>query len=218
MKAWLAGPLATVFVLSLGFIPAITAERACRPSLSNFYHCPDNTTPSSTGSSRATRKCVPSVSNFWTCPDSSKPGRTASTRPCRPSLSNGYHCPGTTSASPSVERQTPRANRESPVREPRQTSTNASTERACRPSLSNGYKCPGAPSSSEKPLGAGQYTTEAQARGHCPSDTVVWANTHSNIYHFAGTRNYGTTVAGAYMCERDSLGEGMRAAKNETHP
>jgi hypothetical protein len=219
MKLWLAVTILTALVLSFDLTPAMTAERACRPSLSNFYHCPDTTTPSSTASStRTTKKCVPSMSNFWTCPGSSKPGRTASTRPCRPSLSNGYHCPGTTSASPRIERETPRANRETPAREQRGSNTTASTERACRPSLSNGYKCPGSPSSSEKPSGAGEYATEAQARAHCPGDTVVWANTRSNIYHFAGTRNYGTTIAGAYMCERDSLSEGMRAAKNETHP
>ena len=219
MKAWLALPLVTLLALFLGFTPAMTAERACRPSLSNFYHCPDSSAPSSTPSStRTTKKCVPSMSNFWTCPDRSKPSKTTSTRPCRPSLSNGYHCPGTTSASPRVQRETPTANREVPVRERRQTDTTASTERACRPSLSNGYKCPAAPSPSAKPTGEGQYTTEAQARVHCPRDTVVWANTHSNIYHFAGTRNYGTTVEGAYMCEQDSISEGMRAAKNETHP
>ena len=219
MKTWLAVPLVTMSVLSLGFTPVVAAERACRPSLSNFYHCPDSSTPSSTTSStRTTKKCVPSVSNFWTCPDSSKPGRTASTRPCRPSLSNGYHCPGTTAASPRIERETPRANRETPAREQRDSNTTASTERACRPSLSNGYKCPGSPSPSEKSSAAAQFPTERQARVRCPADTVVWANTHSNIYHFRGTANYGTTQAGAYMCEQDSLSEGMRAAKNETHP
>jgi hypothetical protein len=215
MKMWLVAP----FFLTLMVIvnPGIAAERACRPSLSNFYHCPDNATPSSTTSSRAAKKCVPSVSNFWTCPDSSKSGRTASTRPCRPSLSNGYSCPGTTSTS-RTDRETSRADRRPPVRERRDTNATASTERGCRPSLSNGYKCPGSPSPSEKSSDAAQFPTERQARASCPADTVVWANTHSNIYHFRGTANYGTTQAGAYMCEQDSLSEGMRAAKNETHP
>jgi hypothetical protein len=221
MKFRLALLLSAAFVLTFGFTPMMAAERACRPSLSNFYHCPDSNTTSSTASGRTantTKKCVPSVSNFWTCPDGSKPRTTASTRACRPSLSNGYHCPGTTSASPSTERETSRTDREAPARERRDTNSTASTERACRPSLSNGYKCPGTSPSSEKSSDAAQYTTEAQARAHCSSDTVVWANTHSNIYHFQGTRNYGNTVAGAYMCEHDSLREGMRAAKNETHP
>ena len=65
---------------------------------------------------------------------------------------------------------------------------------------------------------ANEYSTERQARSHCFNDTVVWANNKSNIYHFAGNYNYGNTVAGGYMCEQDAVAQGMRAAKNETHP
>ena len=53
---------------------------------------------------------------------------------------------------------------------------------------------------------------------HCPSDTVVWVNLTSRIYHFSGNRNYGITKNGKYMCERDAAAAGMRAAKNEPHP
>jgi hypothetical protein len=63
--------------------------------------------------------------------------------------------------------------------------------------------------------GAYQFTTEAQAKGRCRSGTVVWANTESKIYHFAGHKDYGHTEHGAYMCETDATREGMRAAKNE---
>jgi hypothetical protein len=66
--------------------------------------------------------------------------------------------------------------------------------------------------------GAGQFTTDTQARARCPSDTVVWVNTKSNIYHFAGRRDYGNTKQGAYMCEADAKAAGDRAAKNEKHP
>ena len=66
--------------------------------------------------------------------------------------------------------------------------------------------------------GAGEFTSEQQARYRCPSDTVVWVNTKSRIYHFAGTHNYGTTAHGAYMCEADAKAAGDRAALNETHP
>jgi hypothetical protein len=66
--------------------------------------------------------------------------------------------------------------------------------------------------------GANQFTAEAQARARCASDTVVWANEKSRIYHFAGNKNYGTTKEGAYMCERDAEAQGIRAAKNEKHP
>jgi hypothetical protein len=62
----------------------------------------------------------------------------------------------------------------------------------------------------------GQFGTEVAAKAHCPADTVVWANLESKIYHFAGSRDYGRTKHGAYMCEREAAG--LRAAKNEKHP
>jgi hypothetical protein len=65
---------------------------------------------------------------------------------------------------------------------------------------------------------AGGFTSDAQAKAKCPADTVVWVNTKSHIYHFAGTHDYGDTKTGAYMCEADAKGAGSRAAKNETHP
>ena len=75
-----------------------------------------------------------------------------------------------------------------------------------------------APAASAAPTGANQFSTEAQAKARCGSGTVVWVNLESKIYHFAGHKTYGTTKSGAYMCERDATGEGMRAAKNEKHP
>jgi hypothetical protein len=68
------------------------------------------------------------------------------------------------------------------------------------------------------PAGANGFSTETAAKTHCPTDTVVWVTLPSNIYHFTGTRYYGNTKRGAYMCERDATAAGMRAAKNETHP
>ena len=68
------------------------------------------------------------------------------------------------------------------------------------------------------PTGAGQFRSEAEAKGHCPADTVVWVNEKSHVYHFAGTHNYGATKQGAYMCEREAGAQGNRAAKNEKHP
>ncbi len=63
--------------------------------------------------------------------------------------------------------------------------------------------------------GASEYATEIEAKAHCPGETVVWANTRSKIYHFAGARAYGNTKAGAYMCEKDTASLGFRSAKNE---
>ena len=75
-----------------------------------------------------------------------------------------------------------------------------------------------APSTLGKPAAANEFSTEVQAKARCPTDTVVWANLKSKVYHFSGTRFYGETKNGAYMCERDTAAAGMRAAKNETHP
>lgn len=198
MKAPIA--VALLALLAFATSPA-AAERACRPSLSNAYHCPDKSAPVKRSTQKTTtsgRACQPSLSNLWTCPDTSQPRpRSASTsRPCRPSLSNGYSCPSSEGGGYAPP-----------------TKTTSTPERGCRPSLSNGYSCPG-----ESQAGANQYTTETLARVHCPNGTVVWANTRSKIYHFHSTNDYGNTKAGAYMCEQDALAAGIRAAKNEKHP
>jgi hypothetical protein len=57
-----------------------------------------------------------------------------------------------------------------------------------------------------------------QAQYRCPGSTVVWVNEHSHIYHFPGTRDYGHTKSGAYMCEAEAQTSGNRAAMNERHP
>jgi hypothetical protein len=64
--------------------------------------------------------------------------------------------------------------------------------------------------------GGEQFRSEAEAKAHC-SGNVVWLNTKSKIYHFAGTRDYGKTKSGAYMCQPDADRVG-RAAKNEKPP
>jgi hypothetical protein len=69
---------------------------------------------------------------------------------------------------------------------------------------------PGAPTAPR----VGEYTTELAARARCPSDTVVWANTPSRIYHYSGTRYYGQTRRGAYMCEADARAAGYRATRS----
>ena len=196
--------LALLTILTFATSPAAVAERACLPSLSNGYHCPDTATPRRpTPPTRTSgRACQPSLSNLWTCPDTSQPrprsagtdrpsaDRPSTDRPCRPSLSNGYSCPG-----PSTEGR---------------GSAPPTSERECRPSLSNGYSCPGGGQA-----GADQYTTETLARVHCPTDTVVWANTRSGVYHFRNTAHYGNTKAGGYMCEQTRRSK-VCAARNES--
>jgi hypothetical protein len=66
--------------------------------------------------------------------------------------------------------------------------------------------------------GEGAFASVAEAKAHCPGDTVVWANTKSKIYHFAGSRAFGSTRRGAYMCERETASAGYRVAKNGKRP
>lgn len=66
--------------------------------------------------------------------------------------------------------------------------------------------------------GAGSAASAQQAQYRCPGATVVWVNEKSHIYHFPGTRDYGNTKRGEYMCEADAQAAGDRPAKNERHP
>jgi hypothetical protein len=81
---------------------------------------------------------------------------------------------------------------------------------------------PSAPASAPAPSAgasaaprAGEYATELAARASCPTDTVVWVNTPSHVYHYAGTHYYGHTKRGAYMCEANARAAGNRAARKE---
>lgn len=58
------------------------------------------------------------------------------------------------------------------------------------------------------------YQSQDSAQAHCPTDTVVWLNTRSGIYHFQGERWYGRTEHGAYACEKDADAAGDRATEN----
>ena len=58
------------------------------------------------------------------------------------------------------------------------------------------------------------FATESQAQAHCPSDEVVWLNLPSGIYHIRGSRWYGATKSGAYVCRAEADKAGYRASKN----
>jgi hypothetical protein len=89
---------------------------------------------------------------------------------------------------------------------------------AARPSASPARRPPLASPPTRTPTGLNQFASEAEARAHCPTDTIVWANLNSKIYHFSGHRSYGTTKSGAYMCEGETSAADIHAAKNEKHP
>lgn len=63
-------------------------------------------------------------------------------------------------------------------------------------------------------LATSHFSSEQEAKAHCPHDTVVWVNTKSGIYHFKGQRWYGNTNQGAYLCRKEADAEGDRATKN----
>ena len=58
------------------------------------------------------------------------------------------------------------------------------------------------------------FDTEQAAQKHCPSDTVVWLNTNSGIYHLKGERWYGRTKYGAYVCKKEADAAGYRETRN----
>jgi hypothetical protein len=68
------------------------------------------------------------------------------------------------------------------------------------------------PPASAIELGKGQHGSEAEAKAACANDAVVWVNLRSGVYHESGSRSYGTTKAGAYMCQKDTVAAGFHAA------
>jgi len=58
-----------------------------------------------------------------------------------------------------------------------------------------------------------QYKTEADAKSHCGTDQVVWGNTSSHVLHDSGTKYYGKTTHGAYMCKGLAVNAGYHESK-----
>jgi hypothetical protein len=58
-----------------------------------------------------------------------------------------------------------------------------------------------------------RFATEAAAKASCSTDTVVWANLRSKIYHLKGTATYGKGKHGVYMCTADATSEGFKPTK-----
>ena len=90
----------------------------------------------------------------------------------------------------------------------RQTTTSRETMTPARDTMWSGRQ--------RTSMAADQFSTEGDARAHCGGQTVVWVNTKSHVYHFAGSKNYGQTKHGAFMCRADADRAGtFRAAKKE---
>jgi hypothetical protein len=73
--------------------------------------------------------------------------------------------------------------------------------------------------------GVNQYHSEAEAKGACGTDPVVWVNASgSKAWHVSGDKYYGHTKRGAYMCQQaaeqagyHASGSQARKAKAQTH-
>jgi hypothetical protein len=57
------------------------------------------------------------------------------------------------------------------------------------------------------------YKTEADAKSHCGSDAVVWGNTSSHVLHDPGTKYYGKTKRGGYVCKGMAVNAGYHESK-----
>jgi micrococcal nuclease len=67
------------------------------------------------------------------------------------------------------------------------------------------------PTASDNAHVRGKVSTP-QSRVIGSSDTKVWINTSSRVYHCPGTRYYGNTARGAYMTEGEAARQGYRPA------
>ena len=73
------------------------------------------------------------------------------------------------------------------------------------------YRFGAAPASIPTPFAGSIAPVSPPSNG---SSTVVWVNTRTGVYHYAGSGWYGKTSQGAYMTKKDAISKGYRAAKN----
>jgi hypothetical protein len=60
-----------------------------------------------------------------------------------------------------------------------------------------------------------EFTTLAAANAHCPGSEVVWSSLgKGRSFHTSGSRYYGKTKHGAYVCKSDALTAGFHQAKS----
>ena len=59
------------------------------------------------------------------------------------------------------------------------------------------------------------FYTERAAQHYCPTDTVVWLNLRTGVYHFKDHYYHGNTKKGTYVCQIEADQAGTRPADNE---
>lgn len=83
------------------------------------------------------------------------------------------------------------------------TASASTTMSAAKPAMMAAHKTPDPK----------RFSTEAAAQASCSTDTVVWVNLRSKIYHLKGTATYGKGKHGVYMCTADATSEGFKPTK-----
>jgi hypothetical protein len=54
-----------------------------------------------------------------------------------------------------------------------------------------------------------EFDLEAAAQKHCPKDAVVWSNVKGGgIFHVKGSKLYGKTTDGGYLCRKEAEAAG----------
>ncbi len=71
-----------------------------------------------------------------------------------------------------------------------------------------------AESSPAKFQSSDKFSSSTAAAQHCPADTVVWSTfSKSKVFHLSGSKYYGKTRHGAFVCEKDAVAAGYHASK-----
>ena len=55
------------------------------------------------------------------------------------------------------------------------------------------------------------FPTARAAQRHCPMDKVVWLDTFTRRYYYLGSKSYGKTAQGGFVCKKELKGIGRKA-------
>jgi hypothetical protein len=190
-------------IIALGYSPAFGAERACRPSLSNWYHCPDTSKP-------APQTTNPRPQTTERTSNSERPAARAfpisGHAQRHPKLDRGLHAPR--GLADLVYQMATIALAASPMR-----------RRSPRPLSATGRRSPQRLSGPQERLRWVRTNTALRGRHGLTARLIRGLGKHTfqhlPLSRHSQLRQY---VAGAYMCEQEAIALGIRAPKNEMHP
>jgi hypothetical protein len=53
-----------------------------------------------------------------------------------------------------------------------------------------------------------KFPTARAAQRHCPMDKILWLDTFTGRYYYAGSKKYGKTAQGGFVCKKELKGIG----------